>query len=136
MEPSACDSALLQIRARNQDTVDTVCDTSLWNDNIPKAMFGKCIHCFLPVLIWAAVSGDLLIATHSLWGEDEKMIFPFAFHLLPFRSDTSLLEKAEFPLDAKDIIVFLVVLLCLPFTVCNTFGVRMKIYREVSWSDL
>lgn len=97
--------------------------------------FGKCIHCFFPVLIWAAVSGGLLIATHSLWRE-EKMIFPFAFHLLPFRSDTSLHEKAEFPLDAKDIIVFLLVLLCLPFTVCNTFGVRMEISRDVSWSDL
>lgn len=61
------------------------------------------------------------------------MIFPFTFHLfLPFRSDPSLLEKSEFPLDAKDTIFFLLVLLCLLCTVYNIFGVRMEISREVS----
>lgn len=61
----------------------------------------------------------------------------FAFHLfLPFTSDTSLLEKVEFPLDAKNTILFLLVLLCLSFTVYNTFGVGMEMSREVSWSDL
>lgn len=34
VELSVCDGALLHIREKNQDTVDAVSDTSLWNDNI------------------------------------------------------------------------------------------------------
>nr|XP_030113616.3 macrophage immunometabolism regulator isoform X1 [Taeniopygia guttata]XP_030113624.3 macrophage immunometabolism regulator isoform X1 [Taeniopygia guttata]XP_041567090.1 macrophage immunometabolism regulator isoform X1 [Taeniopygia guttata]XP_041567091.1 macrophage immunometabolism regulator isoform X1 [Taeniopygia guttata] len=52
--------------------------------------------------------------TPSPWGEGVKIDF-----FQPFRLDTAVFENVKFPLDAKDSIMLLLVLLCLLGTVCN-----------------
>lgn len=44
----------------------------------------------------------------------------------PFRSDTSPFESVQFPLDVKDAIFLLLILVCLLCTVYNTFRIRLR----------
>lgn len=70
-----------------------------------------CICC-LPVLVWAATSGGLLIIVHSLWqgtGEDD-FSQPFT-SFSPFRSARRVFGNVEFSLDVKDNIILLLILL-------------------------
>lgn len=58
------------------------------------------------------------------------------FFFQPFRPATTVFENVEFPLDVKDSITFLLVLLSFPYTACpvyTMFRVRTQASREFVW---